>query len=108
MIRFVPLLLLVGCSGALRDPPPRFDHTFAGELQEHVAHYNGGTLLSWAQRDALLDGFEGHKPRCDIFLPAAEDHGIGPALRAKLRRLEIANCNGGPAADVNGTRVNKR
>ena len=87
---FASLLVLTSCTGGLVMPPAEFDHLYQGQLIEHVLSYRGGKVVS----AAFLGG-----QRCDIFLPNAEDHGIGKARREALRRIEIANCNGWAARD---------
>jgi len=75
-------------------PPPEFDRPFTGELIEHettVAQRAAG-VRSAMRRNWLMDGWTG-KPRCDTWITSRDPEA------AKLRRIEIANCNGWAARD---------
>jgi len=99
------LLLLAACAAhpVVPQPAAEFDHPFHGRVVEHVMHYRGGTLLSLSATNHIVAGFTG-RPRCEVWLPGVNDPGITADLVGKLRRYEVALCNGGPDLSLRATR----
>ena len=93
----VALVSLPASAGTLIDPPPEFDHPFAGEVVIHHLPYRPlFGPISAARRNHLLDGRRGY-PVCEISLP--DESEVGTQMRERLFRIERANCNGWAARD---------